>query len=1298
MKRSTMRTLALGLGVILAGALGTTCVTEPAPLDKTQDESVHKSVFTGEWYYKVTVVDNEFNNNLTFIGEQSWNLAGGGAKLRWEITQDYLNGYLQPQKYHDQNGDLVDNMVGPESLVLSFRIEKHFDIKYLQNNTTREDLNVIVENATDRPWNEREYIIVDWSKNLATDWWQPLGLDTETGYVIREPVATWKNVEFFDVNDQKVNTKRWRPGKDPDIYVLNIDIQEQVHQQLLRWWHIFYYNITGPSKMKTRISLMKKDPEGRPKSQFQARQYRDEYFRRFGYFRTEYEVYDTERGTLESQKQYLANIWDVGCYDDEDTGEQYCKKIIYYMSPTMPTKEEDPDLYDWTLELVNSWNAALQDATGRTDQVFELRENEPLLDEEGEPVYDADGNMRYKYEFGDIRYSFMNYVAKPQSYSPFGYGPSTPDPDTGQIINGSANIYGAVLDRIVVRAMDYYDLMAGNCSYEDVMAGYYWNEETGNCDGGNPGIVAKNGPNHQFRTNFITPALATSYWSKGRINRPSQRIDRDFHEAMRPVAKEVHMIRQEEKKSLDVGKFSYAAGSGYERMMVPNASFGSTFPGARTTDEVLGGWAMGNRLSETGLFGIKTMLDKRHGGRHCILEEDHYDSTILAFVNEMKDEPREDVKRELRHWLYYTTLLHEVGHTLGLRHNFRASVDKANFSDEFHVAHNDYWQEVQSLRDEYQTAIEAGDASAYNAYVTKVNNIANPQYRYGTSSIMDYGGIFDQWHPGLPSYDRAAIMFAYGNKIEVREDQEWVVRDYEEGDFVKDDLYDYSATSESGRVVRYYMNCSDERRWDDYFCQIWDRGTTATEIMRNWIRDQNWRYFFINFKRDRTSFGNFYSYYIRKWFYDYMMYAKAFAQISVHNIWYEEFWDSLWDGLDLINEGPETRDMVPGYTRTGGEDLLRASFLFYYYMMHDVLQRPDYGLYELVYDDRGKRHWESTKPQYTNADSITATVDPGPGWGWQDRWDSQYDQTIYYDKLIRMGVEIDKIVAYEILSIPCVFNDYLWHEKANGNTYWSDLWNNDGSQLWKVTRGFITEQYNHDQATWCMNEQGNLMAMPVDMLEGAAEAGLMEIDTFSGTTRCLDGYYPLQPGMDDLYAIYPIFFGISGAQHPWYYNHLSDYMDSQVKGGNHRFDIPYVEGTPEYTANVAEFVNSTGTKTYQAVNTRDGLSVSYQLVDKGRRVSNRIRMSQDCDNGVNPSDYEGTVGTFGRDCAEVMLCYTGSNAPDYCDEENWDGSFLYPSLGWRVPNRVEAMLIMMQDMVDLAGHYAWRTPGYLDPP
>ncbi|MFH2008393.1 MAG: zinc-dependent metalloprotease [bacterium] len=1298
MRRQLMRRIRpvlLGLVVTALGGLGTTCVTEPDPLDKTQSESIHKSAFDGEWYYKMTVIDTEFQNELTFVGEQSWYWMESGGNVRWEITQDHLNGYLQPQKYYDEDGVLVENIIGQQQLVLSFRIERHFDIKYLQNNTTREDLNVIVENTTDRPWDEREYIIVDWSKNLATDWFQPMGLDTETGYIVREPVAQWKNVEFYDVDDQLVNTKAWRPTQDPDIYAMNIDIQEQIHQQLRYWWYLFYYDIQGPTKLTYRFSLKKKNPEGRTPTQYEPKQYRDEFYRRFGYFRNEYPVYDPERGVLESQKQYLVNRWDVGCYTHPDTGEEYCKNMVWYLSPTTPTQEEDPDLYQWLHDAVDTWNDVFQEATGRTDRVFELRDNEPLVDADGNPVYDRYGKQRYRYEFGDIRWNFLNYVRAPQGYGLLGYGPSSTDGDTGEIINGTSNVYGAAFERYVTSAMDYFDVVAGNCTYEDVMAGNYWDEETQACDGGNPGLVAKNGPRQQFRTNFITPALATSYWPKARINQPTQHIDPVAHEAKRPLARELFEQNRRDVRPLDLGKFSIAAGTQLERMMIPSASFGSTFPGARTVDDVIGDFGVSTRLSEGRLFQYRDQLDRKESG-HCMLETDFFEPTVMAFVQENRDRPRAEIKQEILRWMIYTTTVHEIGHSLGLAHNFKGSVDKANFPNEFHVAYNEYWNQVETLREQYQDAIDSGDASAYKAYTQAVNAIPSNHYRYGTASIMDYGGMWDQWNPELPKYDRAAILFAYGDKVEVREDGQWVLREYEDGDFRKDDLNDLAAPSESGRVVRYYQFCDGRRRFDDMFCMLWDRGTNATEIMRNFIIDENQRYFFRNFKRDKVNFSNSAGRYYRKWIYTYLMYAKAFAQIVVNQMWYEEFWDSLWTGLDAINDGPEARDMLPGYDREGGEDLLRASFIYYYYLLHDVLQRPDYGLHELVYDTQGNRYWESTEPQYTNADSITSTIDPGPGWGWNDKWDSQYDTTIYEDKLIRIGVEVDKVIAYELLSIPCVFNDYLWHEKANGASYWNDLWNNNGEQLWKITRAFITDDFSHDQNPWCMNETGDLQAMPFSMLEGAAGAGLIDINLPTTPTRCEAGYFPVQPGMDALYAIYPIFYGLSGSQHPWYYNYLSDYMDSQVKGGNHRFDIPYAEGSPEWDQYVAEFTNTTGTKTYQAVQSLDGLSVSYTLVDKARRVSNRIRMYQACDAG-DPVTI-GLPGTFGRDCAQVMSCYTGANTPAYCDVEGWDSLFSLPSLAWRDVERAEAMLIMMQDMIDLAGHYAWRTPGYLDPP
>ena len=126
-------------------------------------------------------------------------------------------------------------------------------------------------------------------------------------------------------------------------------------------------------------------------------------------------------------------------------------------------------------------------------------------------------------------------------------------------------------------------------------------------------------------------------------------------------------------------------------------------------------------------------------------------------------------------------------------------------------------------------------------------------------------------------------------------------------------------------------------------------------------------------------------------------------------------------------------------------------------------------------------------------------------------------------------------------------------------------------------------------------EPATLKSYPIDYLEGLGSSGIFNNYPLpQGDTRCGPDEYPVEPALDDLFAIKPMFYAISGASHPWYHNSLSEKLDSQVKGGNHRFDIPA-------GAEVAEFRNAAGTKTYQAVQTEDGLSVSYALVDKARQ-------------------------------------------------------------------------------------------------
>ena len=46
----------------------------------------------------------------------------------------------------------------------------------------------------------------------------------------------------------------------------------------------------------------------------------------------------------------------------------------------------------------------------------------------------------------------------------------------------------------------------------------------------------------------------------------------------------------------------------------------------------------------------------------------------------------------------------------------------------------------------------------------------------------------------------------------------------------------------------------------------------------------------------------------------------------------------------------------------------------------------------------------------------------------------------------------------------------------------------------------------------------------------------------------------------------------------------------------------------------------------------------------------------------------------------------------------WAGAAMDAMLEGQVSRTLVKWTHMMQDMIDLAGHYAWRTPGYLDQP
>ncbi len=111
---------------------------------------------------------------------------------------------------------------------------------------------------------------------------------------------------------------------------------------------------------------------------------------------------------------------------------------------------------------------------------------------------------------------------------------------------------------------------------------------------------------------------------------------------------------------------------------------------------------------------------------------------------------RDSIKIELWSRIYEGTQLHEVGHTLGLRHNFEASTDTLNY-------HKEYWglklDQDGKVANEWQR----------DTLAQSLGNIREKQL----ASVMDYTAKFNGRWAGLGHYDMAAIKFGYGDLVEV---------------------------------------------------------------------------------------------------------------------------------------------------------------------------------------------------------------------------------------------------------------------------------------------------------------------------------------------------------------------------------------------------------------------------------------------------------------------------------------------------------------------------------------------------
>jgi len=175
MHSTFLRWLGLFAVTVVLGVLSTGCADSRPPINRVQAGALDKSFFVGanlsdtsddpEFYMGTRIIDEPEGVGQGFWMYQS---TGSLARIKWEIQETLLVARLTYERIQNSDYHGAAN-TDTGQIVAEFTIESHFDIIHDYNLQTGEQLNVIVENTTDRPWYERQYFRVDWSKNLVTD-------------------------------------------------------------------------------------------------------------------------------------------------------------------------------------------------------------------------------------------------------------------------------------------------------------------------------------------------------------------------------------------------------------------------------------------------------------------------------------------------------------------------------------------------------------------------------------------------------------------------------------------------------------------------------------------------------------------------------------------------------------------------------------------------------------------------------------------------------------------------------------------------------------------------------------------------------------------------------------------------------------------------------------------------------------------------------------------------------------------------------------------------------------------------
>ena len=513
-----------------------------------------------------------------------------------------------------------------------------------------------------------------------------------------------------------------------------------------------------------------------------------------------------------------------------------------------------------TKTFINKWNNKNKTVTYLLDNNFYKPKNKVVLSETvkavkkiNESLTKANAGFEIKLEKAgdkkpnDVKNTTIILVEDPIASGLLGYGPSIANPLTGEILSARVVMYLGVLKQQIKTA------------YNDFVAVH------------NKKLVKPTAPKNTLKWSeelinqgLVTP-LAKSEASDVNAE-TSVRVDKQFEKALNSLKKhqDGHNHGHQHHEHLD---FAHDKKAG----QIPNQ-----FQLAQLQKRIYQ-----KRIVGQGEASLRDKFDKFSKMNFFPSEFHNFAATVnnafsdgvLKVVqgqasspwDELSEEEKEDIMNKMLPYVWTSTLVHEIGHTIGLRHNFEGSSDKANFYSPTELILN---------------------GSLSGKKVT-------------TSSVMDYMPSDLNNLPFMGKYDIAALRFGYAGEVEHVDANTGSSKGFKK--VADKSLFELRS---QGVNLKSYSFCTDENVGGSALCNRFDEGTTISEVALFHIERYKKNFSLRNYRNCRLFFSRTSDAAYANWIYgSYMLPLRsAFETHDTINNLYPGLPAEVWQTNDFLKE------------------------------------------------------------------------------------------------------------------------------------------------------------------------------------------------------------------------------------------------------------------------------------------------------------------------------------------------------------------------------------------------------------